>query len=137
MMSNLGISELMMTLGVVFAIMILPMIFYLLTLYKALNRCAVESRTMAPELVWLAIIPLFGLIWQFMVVTNMGKSLHNEFVKRGIEADPNPGYSVGIAMCILNVCSVIPFVGILTGLAGLVCWIIYWVQISDFSGRLA
>ena len=39
-------------------------------------------------------------------------------------------------MCILTVCSVIPFLGILTGMAAMVCWIIYWVKIFGYSGAL-
>ena len=39
-------------------------------------------------------------------------------------------------MCILFACGVIPLLGILAGLAGIVCWIVYWVRIAEFSRRL-
>jgi len=78
------------------------------------------------------------LVYQFILVSDIARSLGNEFVRRGIpNADREPGKSLGIAMCVLNVCSVIPILGIAAGCAGLVCWIIYWVKIADFSGMIA
>jgi hypothetical protein len=116
----------------------LPAVFYLLTLQKALARCSQQARTTSPESVWLTLIPLFNMIYQFILVINVSKSLGNEFVRRGIaNADPEPGKSLGIAMCVLNVGSVIPLLGIPLAIAGLVCWIIYWVKIADFSGMIA
>src|SRR5271166_2160891 len=66
------------------AIMLLPMIFYLLTLQKAFSRCSPENRAMAPGMVWLMLIPLFNLVWHFIVVTNLSKTLGTEFQRRGI-----------------------------------------------------
>ena|ERR1035438_8532704 len=47
------------------AIAVTVKVFYLLTLYRALNRCSPESRAMDPTLVWLNFIPCFSLVWQF------------------------------------------------------------------------
>jgi hypothetical protein len=112
-------------------------IFYCLTLQKALNRCAPQNRAMSPGLVWLYLIPIFSLVWHFFIVINMAKSLHAEFVYRGIVEEPNPGYGIGLATCILNVFAVIPYVGWVASIAGLVCWIIYWVKIAGYSGKIA
>lgn len=122
---------------VTMVISLLPTVFYLLTLQKAFTRCQPKNRAMVPGLVWLMLIPFFSIIWHFFVVINMGESLHREFTERGLEAEPFPGKSMGLAMCILNVCGIIPYLGIIAGLAGFVCWIIYWVKIADYSARLA
>ena len=50
------------------------------------------------------------------------------------EAEPAKG--IGLAMCILTACSIIPLLGILTGIAAFVCWILYWVKIHDYSEKL-
>jgi Domain of unknown function (DUF4328) len=113
---------------VVVAIILVPAIFYLLTLRKALNRCSPECRAMNPGMVWLMFIPLFNLVWQFIVVLNMAKSLAAEFQKRGIAEDPNPGQTLGLVMCIGN---------LICGPVGLICWIIYWVKIAGYSSKLA
>jgi hypothetical protein len=47
---------------------LLALILYLATLQSALRKCAPASRTMAPWRVWLTLIPVFGLVWQFIVV---------------------------------------------------------------------
>ena len=121
---------------IVIGIMIIPAIFYLLTLQKALERCSIESRTTSPGSVWLLLIPLFNLVWLFIIVTKISESLHNEFTKRNIPEDPQPGKSLGITYAVLVVCSIIPLLGILASLAALVCWILYWVKIAGYSKKL-
>lgn len=134
--SGAGIAGVFMGALIVCAILLIPLIFYLLTLQKTLNRCAPENRAMAPGLVWLMLIPLFNLVWHFFVVLNVAKSLGAEFQKRGISEEPEPGKKLGLIMCILAVCGIVPLLGILCSLASLVCWIMYWVKIAGFSGKL-
>lgn len=136
MYGNIGLSEILLVGLITLGIMLLPAIFYLMTLQKALERCAIENRTTTPGSVWLMLIPLFNIVWQFIIVSKISESLHNEFSKRDIPEDPQPGKSIGLAYCILSVCSIIPLIGVLAGLAGLVCWIIYWVKISGYSNKL-
>jgi hypothetical protein len=66
----------------------------------------------------------------------MAKSLGAEFKKRGITAEERPGQGLGLAVCILQVSSLIPYLNCLTGPAALICWIIYWVKISGYSKSL-
>jgi hypothetical protein len=66
----------------------------------------------------------------------MASSLRNEFLRRQLPlAEPEPGKTLGIAMCILIATSWIP-VGIVTGFASLVCWILYWVKIAGYSRQI-
>ena len=134
---GLTIIGLLVGIFVVFAILLIPTIFYLLTLQKALNRCSPENRAMQPGMVWLMLIPLFNLIWHFLVVINLAKSLGAELQKRGIAEEPEPGKTIGLAMCILGACGLIPLLGGLCSLGSLVCWIVYWVKIAGFSNKLA
>jgi len=128
----------LLLIGSIFLLLVVPAVFYLLTLREALWRCAEESRTASPGSVWLMLIPLFNLVYGFILVGNIARSLGNEFARRGIApADRDPGKSLGIAMCILNLCSIIPVLGILLWFAGLICWIIYWVKIADYSRMIA
>jgi hypothetical protein len=97
-----------MVLLIAFAICLIPAIFYILTLQKALNRCAPENRAMAPGLSWLLLIPLVNMVWHFFVVLNLAKSLGAEFQKRGIAEEPQPGQKLGLIMCILMCSGIIP-----------------------------
>ncbi len=122
---------------IVLLVSLIPMVFYILTLQKALNRVSPENRAMPAENVWLLLIPVFSLIWHFIVVNNMAKSLAAEFSKRDIKVEEvEPGKSLGLATCILQVCAVIPFLGFLAALAGLICWILYWIKIDGYSTKL-
>ena len=121
---------------IVLVIALIPMIFYILTLQKALNKCAPENRAMQPGMIWLLLIPLVNLVWSFFVVINMAKSLGAEFQKRGIAEEPEPGKKLGLIMCILLCCGFIPLLGVFCSLGGLVCWIMYWLKISGYSKKL-
>jgi uncharacterized membrane protein len=115
----------------------LPLIFYILTLSRALTKCSKASIAIEPWMLWLLLIPLVGLIEHFFVVIGLAKTLSNEFRTRNIaSAEPMPGQSIGIAMCVCGVCGVIPFIGRFATLAGGVLWIIYWAKIAKFSRML-
>lgn len=116
---------------------LVPMIFYLITMQNTLKAISDENRRMPPGEVWLMLIPLFGMVWQFIMVNRMADSLRPEFDRLGIvEPEQRPGAGIGLAFCILNVCSIIPFLGYLSALGGIVCWIIYWVKIAGFKNKL-
>ena len=136
---RLGAIEIFLICAVV-AIIVVPIvvgIFYCLTLQKALNRCARQNRAMSPGLVWLYLIPFFSLVWHFFIVMNMAKSLHAEFTYRGIVEEPNPGQGIGLATCILHCLFWVPFFGGLIWVGGLVCWVLYWMKISEYSNKIA
>ncbi len=117
-------------------IFLVPAIFFILTLQRAFERCAPAHRAMTPGLVWLLLIPLFNLIWNFMVVTNLAKSLEREYRSRNIPAQLESAKSIGLAWAILSCCSIIPVLGLLAALAGFVVWIVYWVKIAGLSKAL-
>ena len=135
-MFNVGPQELFVFLIFV-SLAILPAIFYMLTLYRVLSRCAPESRAMEPGLVWLLLVPIFNLIWHFVVVSKVATSLQREFQRRGVAEPVDTGRQLGLAMSILACLGIIPIVGILSALAAMICWILYWMKIAGLSGRLA
>jgi hypothetical protein len=113
---------------------LIAIILFLLALQKALKKCAPASRTMEPGTVWLMLIPFFGLVWQFIVVMNIAKSMGNEFERLGIDRpEPTMSQTIGLAMCVCNCCIFIPMLGGLAGIVGLVLWIVYWIRIAKYS----
>lgn len=132
------LAVMLVVMGIMIVIGLIVQIFYLLTLSKALGRCSPENRTMEPGMVWLNLIPCFGLIWIFITVTRMSESLGNEFYARRMDERGNDyGKSLGITYNALFLAGMIPYIGILFSLGGLVCWIMYWVKIAGFSSQLA
>ena len=135
-MGRLGGTEIIL-IFFIFGIMMIPQIFYLITLQKTIKEVSIENRKIQPNQVWLSLIPLFGLIWQFIMVNRIGISLKAEFKKRNLSInEEKPGYNSGLIYCILFCCSIIPVLGIFAGIGGFVFWIIYWVKINNFKKEL-
>lgn len=118
---------------------LLSMIYFLSILQNALKKCAPASRTMAPWKVWLTLIPLFGLVWQFFVVLNVGDSLENEYARVGLRPRGfKESQAVGLGMCICESCVLVPVPPIkhLILTVGFVLWIAYWFRIANFTRAL-
>lgn len=133
---NFGITEIILIVFVL-AIFLLPFVLFLWTQHSTLREVHAVNRRIQPSEVWLQLVPLFGLVWQFIVVSRIADSLRDEFHARSISVnEERPGHFLGMAYCILFLCGILPYIGLLTILAGFVCWIIYWVKISGFKNRL-
>lgn len=131
-----GIIGLMFMIG-----MLVVTIFFLLSLQKNLNAVSEGNRAMNPPLVWLNLIPLFVLGWIVYTVIKISESLDNEFKQRGIQTEGKPAYNLGLTYAILVASSIIwswiPFISLIVGIATLVIWIMYWVQISKYTKQLS
>lgn len=112
---------------------IFPVVFYLLTLQRTLQEISPENRRMLPEQVWLSLIPLFGIIWQYYIVSRLSDSLALELIKRNVYAgERRPAYNIGMAFCILISLVIIPYINVLAMLGGLVCWVLFWLKVNDY-----
>ncbi len=120
----------------VWVIALVVFILYLITLMNTLNAVSPANRRMTPGLVFLLLIPLFNLVWNFLVVTKIRDSLQAEFSARNLSGQ-GFAYGVGLAMCILYIVALLPVINLLAAPAALVCWIIYWVQIAGYKGQLS
>ncbi len=122
--------------AVILAVALVIQIFYLLTLSRALRRCRPRNRRMEPGQVWLNLIPCFNIVWIFITVTRLADSLRDEFDDRRLRADGDFGRTLGITYNVLNLLGAIPYIGAIFSMAGLVCFIIYWVKIAGYSRQL-
>lgn len=123
--------------GVIFGVLIALIIavFFLLTLSRTLAAVKTENRQMEPGLVWLNLIPVFNLFWMFYTVIRLGDSVVKEAADRSLDLGDG-GKTLGIVYAALVISSIIPVIGILTSLAGLVVYVIYWVKIAGFKNQL-
>jgi hypothetical protein len=121
---------------VIFAVALVPAIFFLLTLQNTLKAIAPQNRSMPPGQVWLSLIPIFNIFWNFFVVGHMANSIQAELTQKGAAPTERPAHSIGLAMCILPLCGWVPLLGGLAGLAAMVCWIIYWIKIAEFKRQI-
>ena len=118
-------------------LLLLPLILYIQTLIRALNKCSITSRSIEPAMMWLLVVPVVNLVWHFFVVNGMTKSMPTEFKARNLPTTHEMiGNTIGLAMCICGACRIIPFVGFVAWPVGLILWILYWTKIAACSRLL-
>jgi hypothetical protein len=111
-------------------------VFYLLTLQNVLKEVSNENRLVPAANVWLMFIPLFNLIYPFILYPKISDSIRNEYAARGLDAKGDFARQLGIALPILGLSGVIPFIGILASIANLILFIIFWVKMGEFKNEL-
>lgn len=112
---------------------IVPYIFFLLTLYRTAEQISLQSRHISPGHVWLLLIPLFNLVWMFVVINKLASSIKHECDRLNISyAQPTPTKDIGNIYAALAITSLMPVIGFFFGLGAFVCWIIYWTQVARY-----
>ena len=124
---------------IVFLLLILvPYILFLVNLQNTLTACSQENRAMEPGLVWLNLIPIFSLFWIFWTVIKIRDSLQKEYESRSLDTkEVTDTYNMGLALAISSVAGIIPAIGLVTGIAALVFFIMYWVKTSGCRKTLS
>lgn len=136
LMGFIAPMELLMLL-ILILITLVPYILYLRSMKDALSAVHRARRKMQPNRVWLCLIPVYGLFWQFVVVSRLADSLKTEFEARTLPLrQQRPGFAIGLAACIGICLSLIPGVKMFTGLPTLICLIIHWTQIHNYKIQL-
>jgi len=65
-------------------------VLFLLHLQGLLKAIAPVNRRMEPGMVWLLFIPLFNIVWIFIVVDRIAQSIGAEYTSRGLLIEPKP-----------------------------------------------
>jgi hypothetical protein len=76
-------------------------IWFYVTTYSALNAVSPNNRDMEPGMVFLMLIPCFGIVWFFFVIIRVASSLRKEYDDRGIREDGDFGQLMGILSGVL------------------------------------
>jgi hypothetical protein len=137
---------------------LVPAVLFLLAQQNTLKLIQPLNRTMRPGQVWLQLIPIFNLYYQFVVVTRISDSLQRELnsyfndsdsilpdeTLTGATGGKRPVYSSGITYCWLFVISTVlnwlpSYLAIVSGLVSLAAiayWVVYWVQLAGYKKKL-
>lgn len=102
-------------------------ILFLLSISKCLKQISSRNRRMEPGMVWLALIPLFDIVWFIVIFLKVSDSLKDEFEDRGLRGDGDFGKMLGIMIIVT---------AFFCGPVGLVCFIMYWVKIAGYTRQL-
>lgn len=118
---------------VMLGLLLLPTIFYFLSLQRALEAVSEQNRQMPSGQVWLSLIPLFNFVWMFFVVNKIAESFALECYRLNIPTtEMKPTHGIGNAKNILRLCSFIPILGLLASLGFVVCWILHWIKVNEY-----
>ena len=74
-------------------IVVLLVVAYLLTLGQALAAVPPKRRTLTPGLVWLNLIPVFNLLWLFVTVVAVSRTLKRGYALRRV-ASPDSTFGL-------------------------------------------
>lgn len=107
--------------------------WYLSNCLKAIPQ---EHRKQEPGMVWLLMIPLFSIVWNFFVYPRISESYKSYFDSIGRTDVGDCGRSLAFTFCILCCCTIIPYLGGCVGIAALVIWIILLVKYSTLKGQI-
>lgn len=121
---------------IIFAISIGIAVLYLLTLQNVMKAVTPENQLVPPTNVWLMLIPLFNLIYPFILYPKIADSIKQDLAARGVDDSSDCGRSLGITMPILGLVGMVPVIGGLAGLANLIIWIIFWSKMSTYKTTL-
>lgn len=106
-------------------------------MYKPYSKLPAEFQQMKPGMIFLMLIPLFGLVWAFFIALQLPASFKSYFDSVGDTTVGEAGKGVALAWAICSACSLIPIVGGLPGLAGLVLLIIFIVKLWGMASRVS
>jgi len=95
-----------------------------------------KARTSPGKAVGFCFIPFFNFYWFFVAIVGLAKDMNTYCDERSI-AGPRVSDGLALAWFILFLCGIIPYVGIATGIAGIVIWIILYKQFADTAARIS
>ena len=112
-------------------LLLIPQIFYILSLQKTLSSVDMSLRETSPNLVWLMLIPLFNIIWIFFLVVWINKGFEKMWDAGRLSQKTSAGFGVGLGFGISWIFCLIPGVNFIAWIPALVFWILHWIQISQ------
>lgn len=121
--------------GVFFVLFLVIQIFYLLSLYTAMEAVPESKRVFPSWFVWLILIPVVGFVFAWIMepfgLPNSFEAIAGDNQK--MKDDSKTLFGFGLAHMILLSVSIIPVIGWITVLVSIVVWIMYWVKVVNFK----
>jgi len=101
-------------------------LWFVYTCYEAIPP---EHRKMSSGLVWLMLIPCFGLIWMFFVFPGLARSYQSYFAAKGVTDVANCGETLAWLYCIFTIT-------ICLSPIGLILLIVFLVKAAELKRRV-
>lgn len=137
-MSGEALMLIVMIGSVILVGVIVVAIFFFKNLQDLLNECDPANQQIPPKNVWLMFIPLFNIVYRFIMYPKISETLKREFESRGVPQQGDYLKGLGLGLSIANVVNVILPQNVrgVIGLGCLVLMIIYWVKAAEMKKKL-
>ena len=134
MFGSVGWSELIIILFIL-GLIAIPQIFFIRTLNRTLALTQ-KHHTASPQGAWMLLIPIWGFFWIFYLVGKVAQGIKGRFSELKVEYEYSgitTGYGYGYAALMLAASIPVAVVGGLAVIVGLICWVLYWVNIARYN----
>lgn len=111
-------------------------VFYNKTMIDVMSYVRPSNRQTSASNILLNYIPLFGIVYSFIVYPKICDSIKKEHEDLGISDRSDYGKGLALALCILIVAMVIPFLNFLAFLPAIIVWILFWVKMDGYKNEL-
>ena len=128
----LGLVVILVSMAITFAIGIV----ICLILYGCQERVPMEHRKIGAGQIWLLLIPLFSLVWNFFVFLRMPDSYKSYFDAQGRHDVGDCGRGIGLWFAICAAVSLVPCVQYVAAPAALVLLILFLVKMTSLKKEL-
>lgn len=110
--------------------------FYYKTMIDVMSLVRPTNREIGIGNVMFTVIPLFNLVYGFIVYPKICESIGKEYKKLGLAQDKDFGKSMVIALQVLMLSMIIPILNILAMTPLLILFIIFWIKIDGYKKKL-
>lgn len=110
--------------------------FYYKTMIDTMSLVRPSNRETGVGNVLFTIIPLFNLVYGFIVYPKICDSIKKEYNELGLRPDGDFGKNIAIILRVLYILNFVPLLNILASFAYLVLWIVFWVKIHGYKVEL-
>ncbi|WP_294669951.1 hypothetical protein [uncultured Fluviicola sp.] len=124
--------------SIVLAGVIVVAVFFFKNLQDLLKECDPANQQLPPANVWLMFIPLFNIVYRFIMYPKVSETLKREFESRGAPQQGDYLKGLGLALSIANAVNILLPQSI-RGLIGLGCiavMIVYWTKAAEMKNKL-
>jgi hypothetical protein len=106
--------------------LIASVVLYFILLYRFWDAIKDGNpRTSPGQAVGFMFIPFFNFYWMFVAIHGLAQDLNKYTQGRGIPA-PKAEEGMALALCILSIVNIVPYLNFITGIATLILGIIVW-----------
>lgn len=110
--------------------------YYYKTMIDVMSLVRPTNRQIGIGNVMFTVIPLFNLVYGFIVFPKICESIGKEYKQLGLPEDGDFGKNAGIAMQSLLAAMIIPILNVLAIIPFIILAIVFWVKIDGYKKKL-